>query len=249
MIDLTSLVAKDSSPAGNIAIEEGLRAMLKLSLLEGQYEAGFISTYINKACVVVGRNQDATSELSDTFISSGGAVYRRTSGGGAVYHDEGNLNWSFVVPGSLPQRDALLELILEALRSVGVKARAGNHGEIISEGRKIGGTASAAGGGVLLFHGTILVRSELDSLQRSLGALLGSYSSTAVRSIPYPVANASDFAPGLLIEDIQQAILTLACTSAHTVDESILSPTLLTQLHTTYSSEEWILKRKEPHDS
>ena len=248
MINLTSIGPLTSSPARNIAIEEGLRSLLVQRLTQlpagGQNPAGFISTYVNQACVVVGRNQDANSECSTERLTGTQPVFRRTSGGGAVYHDAGNLNWSFIVPGSLPQREALLKLIVDALRALGVPARAGERGEILAGNSKIGGTASAAGAGVLLFHGTILVSANLDVLQKSLAAHRASYSSTGVKSIPSSVANASDFVPGISIDAIQGAILRLASPTDSSRSESLLSSSLIDKLQNIYSSQEWILKRK-----
>lgn len=248
MINLTSMGPLTSSPARNIAIEEGLRSLLVQRLTQlpagGQNPAGFISTYVNQSCIVVGRNQDAESECAEGRLDCEHAVFRRTSGGGAVYHDAGNLNWSFVVPGSLPQREALLKLIVDALRALGVPARAGERGEILAGNSKIGGTASAAGAGVLLFHGTILVSADLDALQKSLAAHRAFYSSTSVKSIPSQVANASDFVPGISIDAIQGAILSLASPTVSTKNESLLPSSLIDTLQNIYSSQEWILKRK-----
>lgn len=239
MQGLTLIDRMPDSPPFNIAIEEGLRTAAR----EGR--GAYLLTYVNGPCVVVGRNQDAKAELSPRALGSGRpAAYRRTSGGGAVYHDGGNLNWSFVVPGALADRDALLGIVIEALRSVGVPAEPGANGGIVADGRKIGGTASAAGGGVLLFHGTLLVSADLSALKDSLAAHGSGYATRAVGSRPSDVANADEFVAGLKPARLARAIALAARTTGTERWDSVLDSGRVADSLARYSSPAWILERK-----
>ena len=236
---MTRIDCMPHSAPYNIAIEEGLRTAAR----EGR--GAYLLTYVNAPCVVVGRNQDPGAELSQGALRSGSPpAFRRTSGGGAVYHDEGNLNWSFVVPGALEDRGALLAMVISALRSLGVPAEPGARGGILARGRKIGGTASAAGGGALLFHGTLLVSSDLSALWNSLAAHAPGYASGPVASRPSDVANADEFAAGLDTARLALAIATAAGTTGAETWDSALDAESVAMSLARYSSPEWIFERK-----
>ena len=175
------------------------------------------------------------------------------SGGGAVYHDHGNLNWSFIVPGGLDDRASLLALIVEALRSQGIPASSGTRGEIMAGGYKIGGTASAAGKGTLLFHGTILVDADLSLLNKVLAAHLPSYqgdrtldqSRQGVASVPAAVGNASWFHPGLLPQDLAGA-LSASTRAIRPADwTSLIDKNKVESMAQTYASPSWIYHRTQ----
>jgi lipoate-protein ligase A len=241
---LQALTSDFDYPPTHIAVEEALRTSLNGA-------PGYLLTYVNAPSVVIGRNQNPEHELAAR--DSGNQhipVYRRTSGGGAVYHDQGNLNWSFVVPGGLDDRAGLLAVVVEALRTRGIPASAGPRGEIMAGGYKIGGTASAAGKGVLLFHGTILVGADLALLVRVLAAHHPSYpgklhadsATRSVASVPSPVGNAAWFHPGLQTQDLA-ATLAEAAGSAGALDwSSIIDPRTSDELAETYASSSWIYR-------
>lgn len=244
------LVALDSEsdfPPYNIALEEALRA-------KPVNHSGYLLSYINLPSVIIGRNQNPEDEVAqheglDPMIP----VFRRTSGGGAVYHDKGNLNWTFVIPGDLDDRAALLAIVVEALRTKGVPASCGSRGEIIAGGYKIGGTASAAGKGILLFHGTILVKADLDLLVQVLaahhpaygGSLMEKSSRKGVASVPSMVGNAAWFQPGLLPLDLACA-LAGAAGAVKVVDwTSIVDKPELERLKETFASPTWIYRTSQ----
>jgi len=228
-----------SSPPRNIAVEELLRTIVAAN----ENPRAFFSTYVNDPCVVLGRNQDAAVELSQVALNTGTPrAYRRTTGGGAVYHDAGNLNWSFVVPGTLADRDRLLRLILGALAAAGVQAAVGGRGEVTVAGRKVGGTASAAGKGALLFHGTLLVDTNLEVLRKSLAAHDERYEPGPVRSVPSTVSNLASLVPGLTVQSLAAILSDYLVGSATTTWNSLMTEQLVETLTDEFSSDAWIYK-------
>ncbi len=236
-------------PPFNIALEEGLRDLL---LKQGGH--GFFVCGHNAPAVIVGRNQDALAELSPQARAAGLPVYRRTSGGGAVYHDDGNLNWSLVVPGELPDRRRWLAAVLAVLRGLGIAAEEGPRGGVYVAGRKIGGTAAAAGKGGLLFHGTLLVTTDLTALTAALAAHSPAYgsgaSSTAragVASVPSPVTTLAHLRPGLDVATVAAALFAgLARAGDPQPPETFLDLSNIRFLATDYGRESWILNRTPP---
>ncbi len=243
MYTLTNILGMSSSPARNIAIEEGLRAVVATDLATGM-SAGYFAAYANTACIVLGRNQEAAAELSPVALATGAPrVYRRTSGGGTVYHDEGNLNWAFVVPGTLADRAGLLRLVVGALTAAGGRATVGGRGEVTAAGRKIGGTAAAAGNGVLLFHGTLLVNTDLAALQACLAAHTKNYRAGSVRSVPSAVGNLRELAPGLTVEALAQMLASAIAGRVSAAWKSLVDMPLVEVLTQELSSDAWIYER------
>ncbi|MCD8186090.1 MAG: lipoate--protein ligase family protein [Rikenellaceae bacterium] len=156
--------------------------------------------YINAPCVVIGKNQLSEAETDLDFCRSRNIpVLRRLSGGGAVYHDSGNINFSFIVRA---EKDGVLDRdflspVVAALKSFGIPAQIGSRKELSVNGNKISGTASHISRGRHLFHGTLLFHTDLEILHAALNgnhSLRGKY----VASVPSPVTNIS----GLLTQKI-----------------------------------------------
>ncbi len=132
----------------------------------------FLLLYIDSPCVVIGRNQSPEAEADLEYCRLNDIpVLRRISGGGAVWHDLGNINYSFItsVNAASPLDDKPHAPIIAALASMGVEAVAGPRGELLVNGRKISGTASCVKRGRRLFHGTLLHAADLDAMQKALG--------------------------------------------------------------------------------
>ncbi|MBQ5635694.1 MAG: lipoate--protein ligase family protein [Alistipes sp.] len=141
---------------------------LEQELLAGSEEV--VLLYINDPAVIVGRNQTIEAEIDgDYCMQHGIKVVRRKSGGGAVYHDGGNLNYAIICNGGERPLDRdYTEAVVWALRHLGIDATTGKRGEIRVGESKISGSASMVSGGRVLFHGTLLFNADLTRLEAAL---------------------------------------------------------------------------------
>src|SRR6195952_3772131 len=153
--------------------------------------------YVNAPAIIIGRNQNTVEEInSDVVDARGIRVVRRVSGGGAVYHDLGNLNFSFMtrdVNARFNRYDLFNRPVVEVLRELGVPAEIGGRNDILADGRKISGNAQFATPGRMFSHGTLLLDSNLDDVTAALRPKPGKVESKGVKSIRSRVANISEF--------------------------------------------------------
>ncbi len=153
--------------------------------------------YVNAPAIIIGRNQNTTEEIdADIVASRGVTVVRRVSGGGAVYHDLGNLNFSFMTPdvrGRFNRYDQFTRPVIEVLRDLGVPAELSGRNDILADGRKISGNAQFASPSRMFSHGTLLLDTDLDAVTAALRPKPGKVESKGVKSIRSRVANISEF--------------------------------------------------------
>lgn len=148
----------------------------------------------NRPTVVFGCYQNVFAEICYPAVREKGiAIIRRSSGGGTVYHDEGNLNYTVIRPIAAKQKtdyDSFLTPMIRALRTLGVPAEQGRLCDIAINGRKISGSAQKTAGNVVLHHGTLLYNTDLKMLhavtERRWG---GTFQTKGIRSSPWPVTN------------------------------------------------------------
>ena len=153
--------------------------------------------YVNDRAIIIGRNQNTIEEIdADVVRAQGITVVRRVSGGGAVYHDLGNLNFSFMtaeVRGRFNRYDQFTRPVIDVLQSLGVPAELGGRNDILASGRKISGNAQFALPTRMFSHGTLLLDSDLDAVTAALRPKPGKIESKGVKSIRSRVANISEF--------------------------------------------------------
>ncbi len=153
--------------------------------------------YVNERAIIIGRNQNTIEEIdADVVAARDVTVVRRVSGGGAVYHDAGNLNFSFMTPdvkGRFNRYDQFTRPVIEVLHDLGVPAELGGRNDILAGGRKISGNAQFAAPSRMFSHGTLLLDSDLDAVTAALRPKPGKVESKGVKSIRSRVANISEF--------------------------------------------------------
>jgi lipoate-protein ligase A len=189
----------------NLALEEHV-------LRNRMVDDDLLLFYVNAPAIIIGRNQNTIEEInSDVVAARGIRVVRRVSGGGAVYHDLGNLNFSFMtrdVHARFNRYDLFNRPVVEVLRELGVPAEIGGRNDILANGRKISGNAQFATAGRMFSHGTLLLDSNLDDVTAALRPKPGKVESKGVKSIRSRVANISEFlAAPLTVDELRSRIL------------------------------------------
>lgn len=179
-----------TDPKVNLAIEE--------YILENFGEKdSYLLFYINKPSIIIGRNQNTIEEINTEFVEKEGiSVVRRLSGGGAVYHDEQNLNFSFIQKddgNSFQNFAKFLEPIIEVLNQLGVPAEMQGRNDVAVNGRKISGNAMFSTKGRMFSHGTLMLDSEIDKVVSALKVRKEKIESKGIKSIRSRVANISEF--------------------------------------------------------
>ena len=146
--------------------------------------------YVNAPCVVIGKHQNPFREVRlEELARRSVPLFRRTSGGGTVWHDEGNLNWSFLLPKSGYDRVEVTRSVASALGTLGLSLEAGDKGDLFLAGKKVSGAAYLHRRDRVLHHGTLLCRSRLADLHGVLGPTGTLLEWIGVASRPMPVTN------------------------------------------------------------
>ncbi|MBP3962693.1 lipoate--protein ligase [Paenibacillus lignilyticus] len=181
----------NTDPSWNLALEE-----YALRNLGGDGE-DYLLFYINEPSIIIGKNQNTAEEVNGAYVEEHGIhVVRRLSGGGAVYHDLGNLNFSFITSDdgrSFHNFRKFTEPVVEALRKLGVEAELSGRNDLQVGERKISGNAQFASKGRMFSHGTLLFNSEVDSIVSALNVNPAKFESKATKSVRSRVANIAEF--------------------------------------------------------
>lgn len=193
-----------TDPRMNLAIEEHL-------LRNVQVEEPLLLFYINAPSVIIGRNQNSIEEIDPDFVRQNNIhVVRRLSGGGAVYHDLGNLNFSFITPNrhDLHNFSKFTGPVVAVLQGLGVPAVEQGKSDIFVDGKKISGNAQYASSGRMFSHGTILFNTSLETMLRAINPRQVQIESKAVQSVRSFVTNVQEYLPkGMDIVALRSALL------------------------------------------
>lgn len=194
-----------TDPTLNLAMEEYVLKNLPA-------EESYFLFYINRPSIIVGKNQNTIEEVNQTYIDAHNIdVVRRISGGGAVYHDTGNLNFSFITDddgNSFHNFQKFTEPIVQALQSLGVNAELTGRNDIQVGQAKISGSAMVKVKNRMFSHGTLMLNSDLDEVQNALKVNPAKIKSKGIKSVRKRVANIQEFLNDPLeIEEFKKIIL------------------------------------------
>jgi len=157
----------------------------------------FFMLYINPPSIIIGKNQNTLSEINVDYVNENNiAVVRRLSGGGAVYHCHGNLNFSFIINDdeeSFMDFNKFTQPIISILKSLGVDAKLSGRNDILIDDKKISGNAQFKSKGRMMHHGTLLFSSDLNKLEKSLKTNPLKFTDKATKSVKSRVTNICNY--------------------------------------------------------
>ena len=163
--------------------------------------------YINENAVIIGRGQNPWAECDLSAMERDNVqLVRRITGGGAVYHDCGNLNYSFIAGEARYDTDRQFGMILSAVRALGIPCSFTGRNDLLADGRKFSGNAFCARRNIHQHHGTLLVRADLDRLKRYLTVDPLKLQAKGVKSVRSRVGNLCDFRPELTVEAFRETL-------------------------------------------
>lgn len=179
-----------TDPQVNLAIEEYVLKNF------GEKDT-YLLFYVNEPSIIVGKNQNSVEEINTDYVDENNIkVVRRLSGGGAVYHDLGNLNFSFITKDdgdSFHDFQKFTQPVVEALNKIGVPAELVGRNDLQIEGRKFSGNAQFSTKGRMFSHGTLMLDSELEHIVSALNVKKEKIESKGIKSIRSRVTNISEY--------------------------------------------------------
>ncbi len=179
-IDVTS-----TDPSVNLALEQYVFDTLSK-------DEDFFLLWQNDNSIIIGKNQNTHMEINSEYVKQNGIkVVRRLSGGGAVYHDLGNLNFTFIVKEGSRQYDfsKFCKPVIKALDKLGVKAEVNGRNDMIIDGKKFSGNAQYFKNGKIMHHGTLMYNSNLEVLSGALQVNVEKIAAKGVKSVKSHVTN------------------------------------------------------------
>lgn len=186
------IINTNTNPYFNLALDE--YAMKHIDEKED-----FFFLWQNEPAVIIGKNQTTIEEVNMKVVTEQGIkVARRVSGGGAVYHDFGNLNFTFIINVDDPKKvnfKKYVQPMIDALNSLGIKAYASGRNDILIDGLKMSGNAQRFANGKLMHHGTIMFDVNIEDLVTALTVDESKIISKGVKSVRSRVTNIKEHLP------------------------------------------------------
>ena len=243
MIDRIAIYESDGlDPYRNLAIEQHLLE----SVLGG---CCLLYLWQNEHTVVIGKNQNAWAECRTALLKDeGGRLARRLSGGGAVWHDLGNLNFTFLMREGDYDLDRQLNVIETACAMLGVETERSGRNDLLADGRKFSGNAFYHHEGRAYHHGTLLVDTDAERMGRYLSPSKAKLESKGVQSVRSRVVNLNELNPAITV-DMLKAAMKQAFREVYDLPlcpPPVLDEARIEELAAHYASDAWLFGQKLP---
>ncbi len=190
------------NPYYNLALEESFGELIQ------KEKALILYFWQNDNTIVIGRNQNAYTECNLEYVRAHNiTIARRKTGGGAVYHDKGNLNYSVILPMEVYDKQRSTKMIVNGLHRAGIFAEVNGRNDILLNGKKISGNAYYSNEFMGLHHGTILFDVNLDVMKQSLNVSEAKLAKRGIKSVKSRVANLCELYPKVTMDLTKEAIM------------------------------------------
>jgi lipoate-protein ligase A len=221
------------NPFINLALED--------YFLRGGADLPLAFFYVNRPCVVLGRFQNPWLECHLPYLVQNDIwLVRRQSGGGCVYHDEGNLNYSFIYPEGMINRSRGVEVLQRAFRAADINLDISPRHDLWLEGKKISGSAFKQTKEASFHHGTFLVSSDLKKLEESLKHTIIPKETKSIASVRSTVICLQEKFPGVDISDVIDLVAHELKSFRRELDGSLLSMPELQHSFRSLTSWDWM---------
>lgn len=240
-------VSKSYNPHFNLSIEEYLLKKIESDEI-------YFYLWQNKNTVVIGRNQNSWRECNfELLFKNEGYLARRLSGGGAVYHDLGNLNFTFITHTKKYNLHKQLKVILDALKRFDIFGEFSGRNDITINKRKFSGNAFFHGFGGSIHHGTLLVNVDMENLSKYLNVSKKKIESKGIKSVKSRVINLKELNSKIDIESLKKELME-SFSNEYSVPSKIIQITSkkdipdIESLYEKYSSKNWIFGKSPNFD-
>ncbi len=237
-------IEHETDPYRNLAREKYLAETAR----EGEC---ILYLWQNRHTVVIGRNQNAWQECRTTELTKdGGHLARRLSGGGAVYHDLGNLNFTFCLRTQDYDLRRQQNVIVEACRLIGIPAEISGRNDVLTGGRKFSGNSFYSHDGYSFHNGTLLLNVDMANLGKYLNPSKAKLNSKGVASVRSRVINLCDLKPELTTETMENAMIaafeTVYGGKAQAMTTADFNEERLEELHAHFAAWDWNYGKMRP---
>ena len=239
-----TVFSDQTDPYYNLALEEHLLSRVT---------PGGVILYLwqNAHTVVIGRNQNPWAECRTSLLQEeGGKLARRLSGGGAVYHDLGNLNFTFLCREEDYDLQKQLSVIRSACAIAGIRAEFSGRNDLLADGRKFSGNAFYHSQGAAYHHGTLLIDTDMERLGRYLSPPKAKLTSKGVASVRSRVVNLKTLSPALTCQVMRSHMVTafkeVYGSTPQALSLSADDEQAVLALRERYASQEWLFGKPMP---
>lgn len=232
------IISNEFDPCFNIAVENQL-------FLDSD-EDMHLFLWQNDASVIIGRNQNIYAECNLSYIKEHDIkVVRRFSGGGAVYHDKGNINFTFITKEKAASQDKFIELVQATMTKLGIDCEFSGKNDLLYKDQKFSGHAYYTDGDNYMYHGTVLANVNFLQLEKALTPSKLKLQSKGIESVRSRVVNLSSIHSNITIEKVIQAFIeTFDCKNIEYIDKT----TFKAPLEQMLSSYDWLYAQSPKFD-
>ncbi len=197
-------ILENNNPYENLAFEN-------LLLDNAKEDEIIFYLWQNSPCIVIGKNQNPYAECNlEEMEKEGVHLVRRKTGGGAVYHDLENLNFTFIMNNKIYNYERQCGIILSALKSLGINGEIGGRNDLLTDGKKFSGSAFTIKKDFSCHHGTLLINADMGRLKNLLNPSKLKLASKGISSVAARVVNLKQINPDITVEKIKKALVMAA---------------------------------------